>query len=140
MSDVVISSEMQVFDESDMKEIYPEIYEQQQLLGRRIEEAKKKGRPALERLLTLAETGSGGQVFRVALFLGACWNGSRHFNFYDFRGFDMHIGDDMMAVLEWHRLGNADIENMLPDANSRIVGVLTTWGMYGIGQTGQQMA
>lgn len=106
----------------------------------RVKAAEKNGRPALERLLKLAETGGGGQVHRVALFLGACWNGRRHFDFYDFRGFDQQIGDDLMAVLEWHRLGNVDIGNMIPDAHTRIVDVLTAWGMYGDDQRGQAIA
>lgn len=98
-----------------------------------------RGVEALKRLLHLAETRDSGQIQRIALFIGACWNGRRHFDFFDFRSLDEDIGTDMLTVLDAHRYGLADIENMFPGARDQIIGVLKRWGMYGEGQTGQPL-
>ena len=98
------------------------------------------GRQALDRLLTIAKTRRSGQIERIALFIGACWNGRRHFDFFDFRALDWEIQEDMFAVLLAHATGYEDIENMLPDARARIIEVLDSWGMYGPDQTGQVIA
>lgn len=95
------------------------------------------GRQALDRLLTMAATQHSGQIKHVALFIGACWNGRRHFDFFDFRSLDPEIQEDMFSVLLAHATGLQDIENMLPDARARIIDALICWGMYGPDQAGQ---
>lgn len=95
------------------------------------------GRQALDRLLNMAATQRSGQIERVALFIGACWRGKRHFDFFDFRSLDREIQEDMFSVLLAHATGLQDIENMLPDARARIIDVLSSWEMYGADQTGQ---
>lgn len=118
-----------------MEEFERRLVQQQTILTKRLELA----RLALDRLLTLAETQESGQIKTVALFIGACWNGRRHFDFFDFRCLDWEIREDMFAVLLAHASGCSDIENMLPHAQQRIVQVLDRWGMYGAEQTGQPM-
>jgi hypothetical protein len=103
----------------------------------RANKATERGAEALDRLLTLAETRDSGQIPRVASFIGACWNGRRHFNLFDLRMVDGKISDDMIAVIDALRWRRKDIDNMFPDANTRIVHVLERWGMYGDDQTGQ---
>lgn len=99
--------------------------------------ATAKGVPALERLLVLAETRDSGQIQRIASFLGAVWNGKRHFDFYDLRALDADISDDMLAVLDALRWGKLAVGDMVPHGDRRIEAVLTSWGMYGPEQTGQ---
>jgi hypothetical protein len=113
-------------------------YAQQQVEYRaRSADATEKGAVAFGRLLALAETRDSGQIEKVAAFIGACWNGKRHFDLFDLRAVDAVIGDDMLAVLEALRWGQRAIENMVPEGNRRIVDMLTAWGMYGRGQAGQ---
>jgi hypothetical protein len=99
--------------------------------------ATTKGALALQRLLNLAETRNSGQIHSIAQFIGACWNGRRHFNFFDLRILDTAISDDMLAVLDALRWAQADIENMVPDGHARVEAVLALWGMFGNGQHGQ---
>jgi hypothetical protein len=99
--------------------------------------ATQRGAQALARLLDLAETRRSGQIERVALFLGAAWNGRRHFDLYDLRTLDVSIGDDMLAVLDALRWGRVGIPELVPQGDSRIQKVLDSWGMFGPGQTGQ---
>lgn len=103
----------------------------------RAEKATEKGTAALDRLLSLAETRDSGQIPRIASFIGACWNGHRHFDLFDLRMLDLEISDDMLAVIDALRWRRKDIDNMFPDASIRIVRVLERWGMYGEDQTGQ---
>lgn len=103
----------------------------------RIWQAEGAGALALENLLQLAETSDSGQVRRVALFIGACYNGHRHFDFYDFRGLDDQIGDDMIRVLNAHRLCNLGVDSMASGGRYRIENLLRRWGMYGSEQQGQ---
>lgn len=103
----------------------------------RAEKATEKGAAALDRLLSLAETRDSGQTPRIALFIGACWNGRRHFDLFYLRMLDIEISDDMIAVIDALRWRRKDIDNMFPDANVRIVRVLERWGMYGEDQSGQ---
>ena len=99
--------------------------------------ATAAGRDALRRLLTLAESHQSGQIQRVAKFLGACWNGRRHFDFYDLRTLDVEISDDMLTVLDALRWAQVGIGELVPGADGRIEKALRAWGMYGEGQTGQ---
>ncbi len=99
--------------------------------------ATQRGAQALARLLELAETRRSGQIERIALFLGAIWNGKRHFDFYDLRPLDVSIGDDMLAVLDALRWGRVAIFDLVPQGDARIQKVLDSWGMFGPGQTGQ---
>ena len=103
----------------------------------RADKATEKGAAALDRLLSLAETRDSGQIPRIASFIGACWNGRRHFDLFDLRMVDLKISDDMIAVIDALRWKRKDINHMFPDANIRIVNVLERWGMYGEDQTGQ---
>jgi hypothetical protein len=103
----------------------------------RAKKATEKGALALDRLLTLTETRDSGQIPRIASFIGACWNGHRHFDLFDLRMVDLKISDDMIAVIDALRWKRKDINHMFPDANIRIVNVLERWGMYGEDQTGQ---
>ena len=105
----------------------------------RADKATEKGAAALDRLLSLAETRDSGQIPRIASFIGACWNGRRHFDLFDLRMVDLKISDDMIAVIDALRWKRKDINHMFPDANIRIVNVLERWGMYGEDQTGQAM-
>lgn len=118
-----------------MGEFQRRLTEQEIIRAERMGSAQK----ALDRLLTLAETRESGQIKTVALFIGACWNGSRHFDFFDFRCLDWEIKEDMFAVLLAHASGCGDIDYMLPDGHKRVVQVLDRWGMYGAEQTGQPM-
>lgn len=95
------------------------------------------GGQALERLLRLAESRDSGQILRVALFLGAVWNGARHFDLYDLRALDVEISDDMLAVLDALRWAKVSIDDLAPSAEARIEAVLKAWGLIGPGQTGQ---
>lgn len=110
---------------------------QQEEWRRRSTEATAKGAQALNRLLHLAETRESGQTRRIALFIGACWNGKRHFDLFDLRSLDVSVGDDMLAVLDALRWGQADIQRLVPNGDARIVDVLTRWNMYGPDQPGQ---
>jgi len=99
--------------------------------------ATAAGAQALARLLTLAETRDSGQIRRVALFIGACWNGARHFDLFELRGLDAEISDDMLAVLDALRWARVAVEDLVPDGDKRIQKVLIAWGMYGEDQTRQ---
>lgn len=99
--------------------------------------ATSKGAEALGRLLTLAESRDSGQIGRIALFIGGCWNGRRHFDLFDLRSLDESIGDDMLAVLDALRWGQADIGRVVEGGDARIRAMLERWGMCGEGQTGQ---
>lgn len=99
--------------------------------------ATAAGRDALRRLLGLAETRESGQIETVAKFLGACWNGNRHFDFYDLRALDREISDDMLTVLDSLRWGRVGIGELVTGAEARIEQILRACGMYGPGQTGQ---
>jgi len=98
--------------------------------------ATAAGAQALARLLTLAETRDSGQIQRVALFLGASWNGCRYFDFYDLRALDVAISDDMLAVLDALRWAKVAIEDLVPDGHGRIRTIVAAWGTYGPDQTG----
>lgn len=102
--------------------------------------ATRTGAQALGRLLDLAETRQSGQIERIALFLGSVWNGARHFDLYELRMLDVAISDDMLAVLDALRWGRIGIGDLVPRGNARIQAVLTAWGMFGPGQTGQVIA
>jgi hypothetical protein len=95
---------------------------------------------ALARLIDLAETRDSGQIQCIALFLGAVWNGARHFDLYELRGLDVEISDDMLAVLDGLRWKRLEIGDMVPNGDRRIEGILTAWGMFGADQTGQIIA
>lgn len=129
-----LGSEMKA--EQAMKERQERYVKRELIKAERLE----VGRRALDRLLMLAKTQRSGQIERIALFIGACWNGRRHFDFFDFRSLDWEIQEDMFAVLLAHATGYQDIEHMLPDANERIIEVLELWGMYGPDQTSQVIA
>jgi hypothetical protein len=94
------------------------------------------GTQALHRLLIAGETMEGGQVRHIARFLGACWNGARHFDFSSLRAVDRKTANDMLAVLNAlsHHVSLAE---MVVDADARIEAILEANGMYGAGQTGQ---
>lgn len=115
----------------------------QQLAGRQAEwdrrarAATAAGAQALARLLVLAETRDSGQIGRIASFLGACWNGARHFDLYDLRAMDVELSDDMLAVLDALRWGRTSIDDLVPRGGARIQAVLEAWGMYGPDQVGQ---
>ncbi len=110
------------------------------ICNQRATDATLVGAEAFDRLLCLAESRQSGQIRRIALFIGACWNGCRHFDFYDFRSLDVEIGDDMMAVLDALRWAKVSVEDLAPNGYKRIVNVLEIWGMYGVDQTGQLLA
>lgn len=116
---------------------YEENHHLYELRKARIQKIGLVGIEALDRLLTLAETRESGQIRRVALFIGACFNGNRHFDFYDFRSLDEQIGNDMMDVLNAHRLCNMGVDSMTLGGTSRIDKMLRKWGMSGDGQQGQ---
>ena len=99
--------------------------------------ATAKGVTALERLLSLAETRQSGQIEHIASFLGAVWNGKRHFDLYDLRALDVEISDDMLAVLDALRWAKLSVGDMVPNGDQRIEAVLTAWGMFGPEQRGQ---
>lgn len=112
--------------------------------GARLDDFESRGRAAtaaaaqaLARLLELAETRESGQVRHIAAFLGAAWNGSRHFDLYALRAVDVAISDDMLAVLDGLRWGKLAIGDLVPRGDARIQAALESWGMYGDGQTGQ---
>lgn len=105
--------------------------------GPRALAATRKGAVAFNRLLEMAEQRDSGQIHRIALFIGGCWNGRRHFDLFDLRGLDEAIGDDMLAVLDALRWGYADIGRMIEGGDARIEAMLARWGMYGGEQTGQ---
>ena len=108
-----------------------------QIFEARATEATNKGVPALERLLSLAETRRSGQIERIASFLGAVWNGKRHFDLYDLRALDVEIIDDMLAVLDALRWAKLSVGEMVPNGDRRIEDVLTSWRMFGADQRGQ---
>lgn len=134
--------EMRKDHEAEMKALQAMKERQEMLAKHELIKAERldAGRQALDRLLTMAKTRRSGQIERIALFIGACWNGRRHFDFFDFRALDWEIQEDMFAVLLAHATGYEDIENMMPDARVRIIEVLDSWGMYGPDQTGQVIA
>jgi hypothetical protein len=110
---------------------------QMQDYAARATEATTKGVTALGRLLTLAETRQSGQIEHIASFLGAVWNGKRHFDLYELRALDVAISDDMLAVLDALRWAKLSVGDMVPSGDLRIEAVLTAWGMFGPEQTGQ---
>ena len=57
------------------------------------------GFEAFERLLTLAETGDGGQIPRVAQFLAWVWGAHPGLKLDNLKLLDRSIGDDMLMVL-----------------------------------------
>ncbi|MDE2417770.1 MAG: hypothetical protein KGN32_08185 [Burkholderiales bacterium] len=127
-------------DDAAKERAYQLLQERREMLAKAIADKPHRieaGKRALDRLLTLAETRQSGQIKRIALFIGACWHGPRHFDFFDFRSLDLEIQEDMFAVLLAHATGHVDIDYMLPDAHVRIVHMLDRWGMYGPDQTGQ---
>jgi len=124
-------------DPAEAKVAWAALNVRQVAFDQRAAVATRAGGQALERLLRLAETRTSGQIERVAKFLGATWNGSRHFDLYDLRAMDVEISDDMLAVLDALRWGKLSVEELAPDAGARIEAILQGWGMWGPGQTGQ---
>ena len=123
-------------DPAEEAQLMADFERRMQLADERAAAATAGGRDALRRLLALAETRQSGQIERVAKFLGACWNGARHFDFCDLRTLDAEISDDMLTVLDALRW-SVGLSEMVPGADSRIEKILQAWGMYGEGQTGQ---
>jgi hypothetical protein len=124
---------MEVLSEDSFEEAMKEVLAGENLAA----EALKLGAPALERLLVVAEKGSSGQCKRIARFIGACWNGSRHFDLYDLRAVDRKFSDDMLLVLDLLRWGQIAIERTIANGDKRIEAMLTAWGMCGEDQSGQ---
>lgn len=105
--------------------------------SKRAAEALRIGTPALERLIVLCEQSQSGQTHKIATFLGACWNGRRHFNLYDLRAVSRAFSDDMLLVLDVLRWGSVAFECVVPDGNARIIGILEKWHMYDKDENGQ---
>lgn len=127
-------------DDEEKAKIFAELDRKRAANDVRASEATRAAGPALSRLLALAEHRNSGQIERIALFLGAVWNGRRHFDLYDLRALDVEISDDMLTVLDALRWGRVGIGELAPGADLRIERVLTAWGMFGDGQTGQFIA
>jgi hypothetical protein len=102
--------------------------------------ATNAAKAAMERLLRLAETRRSGQIEHIALFLGAVWNGRRHFDLYSLRCLDTVIADDMLTVLDGLRWAQVAIGAMAGEGDARIEAVLRSWGMFGVDQVGQFIA
>lgn len=109
-------------------------YARQARVEERASAATEPGLDALNRLLVLAENRNSGQIETIAQFLGAIWNGCRHFDLCALRRLDVEIADDMLAVLNMMRWARVSIDTV---AGRRIESVLKEWGMYGPDQTGQ---
>ena len=107
---------------------------------RRGKDALKNGAPALERLIVACEQGVSGQRRKIAKFLGACWNGHRHFDLFELRAVDTVFSDDMLLVLDVLRWGEVALANIVSNGDARIVSILKSTGMYGEGQRGQAIA
>jgi hypothetical protein len=116
------------------KMVMDKFYAQQARFEERASAASEPGLDALNRLLVLAENRSSGQIETIAQFLGAIWNGRRHFDLYDLRRLDVEISDDMLVMLDMLRWGRVSIDAV---AGRRIENVLKAWDMYGPDQTGQ---
>jgi hypothetical protein len=93
-------------------------------------EAQAKAAQAYSRLLNLAETRDSGQVFKIASFLAATYNGNAwKFDLFDLRILDVAISDDMLACLDALRWGKADLYQLVPDGDKRVQAVIKQWGM-----------
>jgi len=92
-------------------------------------EAQAKAAQAYSRLLNLAETRDSGQVFKIASFLAATYNGNAwKFDLFDLRALDVAISDDMLACLDALRWGKADLFELVPDGDKRMQAVIKQWG------------
>ena len=105
---------------------------EQALWARRAREATAAGVTAYERLLSLTETGNGGQVRTVARLLAGLFNGEMFpIDPYDLRSLDVAISDDVMACLDALRWGKQDLHTLVPDGERRTLAVLELWKIEG---------
>lgn len=71
-----------------------------------------------------------GQIRYIARFLASSDNGSTFpWNPFDLRGFDVDIGDDMLACLAALRWAKAELYRPVPDGEKRVEAVIELWAL-----------
>ena len=77
--------------------------------------AHEQGEPALHRLIKIANQDTGQSIV-VRKFLLGCYNGSNHpFDLTDFRGLDLSIFQDCLAVLSMDWGLKKEVHQYVPD-------------------------
>ena len=101
---------------------------------RRCASASAKGADAFGRLLALTGNSDCEQAERIAEFIGSCSIGRRHLDLDNFLAVDVAVSNDMLAVLDYLRLGQGALEDLAPNGRSRIADALATFEMNGLDQ------
>lgn len=97
---------------------------------RRAQEAQAKAAQALLRLIEAAETSDSGQARRVAGFLASTFNGAAFpFDLFELRTLDVALADDAVACIDALRWGKADLHKLIPDGETRIAALISSWGL-----------
>lgn len=96
---------------------------------KRAKAATAKATAAYERLLTLAETRSSGQIAHIARFLAATYNGADFpIDINDLRSLDCDISDDILVCLDAHRFGQ-NLFSVVRDGEERVRQVIERWSL-----------
>lgn len=110
--------------------IIAEIDRQEREWSERAQKAQAAAAQAYERLLTLTEKSSSGQVRRGAYFVAATFDGQTFpLDLFELRAVDVAIADDMLACLDALRWGRSDLYKLVPDGHSRILRMCEAWGI-----------
>jgi hypothetical protein len=109
----------------------PEDFEREQReWDERARQAQAAAAQAYARLLDLAESRDSGQIRRIARFLAGTFDGEAFpFDPFELRAVDVEISDDMLACLDALRWAKADLHNLVPDGEKRVLAVIGAWGL-----------
>ena len=104
----------------------------QEKYQRRCAIASAKSTDAFGRLLALAGNSDCEQAERIAAFIGSCSIGRRHLDLDNFLAVDVAVSDDMLAVLDYLRLGQGALEDLVPNGRSQIADALASFETNGL--------
>jgi hypothetical protein len=109
----------------------PEDFERQQHeWAERAAKAQAAAAQAYARLLDLAEKRDSGQIVRIARFLASTFNGQAFpLDPFELRAVDIEISDDMLTCLDALRWAKADLYQLVPDGQRRVMAVIDAWGL-----------
>ncbi len=90
------------------------------------------GRAAFERLLSMTEARSSGQIEIIAKFLWSTWHRSveSRFDIFDLRCLDTEISDDMFAVMDAVRWKEIPVSGFTEDLSRRMPAMAEAWGIF----------
>ena len=107
-----------------------DLQDNEQEWKRRATAAQAQAAQAYARLVVLAETRESGQIRRIATFLASTYNGQAFpFDLYELRAVDVDISDDMLVCLDALRWAKADLHDLIPDGDRRLLALIDRWGL-----------